>query len=567
MIQILISYFIILYIAVGFGLISKKYIGERGNDLTFQFLIGFFNLLIYTILYSFFGGLNFLYFLSIFFISTFFIIINIGEIRNFLAQEVGYYKRFSFDTKIAFWFTILLSLLYSSSLPSLADNESYYVQTIKWLNEYGLVKGLANLHPFFGQSSGWHLLQAGLNFKFFVSNLNDLNGFLIIIISLFSFKRWETFKRTKNEKDLYISIVLLSFPLLFLFIDSPSPDMPILVIVPLVVYLFIESFEGNNHINLITILSLLAILIKVTVAPILVLLLILLIKEKQIKNYFVPLIFSVISLSCFIAKNIIITGYPLYPLSVGNEFFDLDWKMNGDLQKEYYQLTKMYAWKIFTWEEFEVLDFWDKAKIWINLPRMNGIVNKIIFVEIVIFPFVTSSQKFCKWLYLFFILQFLVFYMTSPQYRFFLPILLSMTLLMMAHLFTKKQIFIKTMMGINLIALLFVGLWGIDFSRFSNNKIMTGKQGFRFSQIFEPCSVTQFVELEYKPYKIGNLKFYSPERDSLFFWQTSDGELPCVNKEMIYYYSEHKKHIPQMRGKEIKEGFLSSKKKEPLHRD
>jgi hypothetical protein len=51
-------------------------------------------------------------------------------------------------------FVLILILAFSlakcAQLPFIIDNESYYIQTIKWLNEYGFVKGLANLHIFLG---------------------------------------------------------------------------------------------------------------------------------------------------------------------------------------------------------------------------------------------------------------------------------------------------------------------------------------------------------------------------------------------------------------------------------
>ena len=64
---------------------------------------------------------------------------------------------------------------------------------------------------------------------------------------------------------------------------------------------------------------------------------------------------------------------------------------------------------------------------------------------------------------------------------------------------------------------------------------------------------------EFIEYEIQNLKYFSPSKDSLFFWQTSNGPLPCVNKDMIEYFSTYYNHIPQMRTKNIKDGFLSSK--------
>lgn len=43
------------------------------------------------------------------------------------------------------------------------DTYSYYLPTIKWLDQYGLVKGIANFDFNLGQHSLWHIIQASFN--------------------------------------------------------------------------------------------------------------------------------------------------------------------------------------------------------------------------------------------------------------------------------------------------------------------------------------------------------------------------------------------------------------------
>ena len=61
-----------------------------------------------------------------------------------LQRALSEIKSFSFPIKILLAFSSFLILAQSATLPFIIDNESYYIQTIKWLNEYGFVKGLAN---------------------------------------------------------------------------------------------------------------------------------------------------------------------------------------------------------------------------------------------------------------------------------------------------------------------------------------------------------------------------------------------------------------------------------------
>ena len=86
---------------------------------------------------------------------------------------------------------------------------------------------------------------------------------------------------------------------------------------------------------------------------------------------------------------------------------------------------------------------------------------------------------------------------------------------------------------------------------------MKEKVAFEMSQIITPKPNTQFDKLEYSKHDLKNLKYYSPTNESLFFWQTSDGPLPCANQKMIEYFSKNFNHIPQLRFNKIEDGFLS----------
>jgi len=561
MILILLSYLFILYISLGIGIIFNKWIRLENYNILFTILVGFFIQLIISTFYAIFFSLDFYFFLINLIVSTLSIAFHFSAVKKIIRNTINSFSKFSISSKFLFLFIIILSLIHSSSLPFLTDNESYYIQTIKWLNNYGLVKGLANLHLFLGQTSGWHILQSGFNFSFITSSFNDLNGFLIIITSYFCLEKWETYKSIGNKNDLFISLIIISLVFLFLFLPSPSPDLPTIIIVPILIYLFIESFQNNssNHINLITVLTILVILIKVTVAPILILLLITLVKTKGFNHWKLPIVLSFIALSSFIIRNIIITGYPLYPLDLGHELINVDWKLNNNLQLIYYQSTSMYGWQMQNWEEFSNLGFIDKFWIWLNLPKINGVLNKLILLSMFLFPFFNYKKKEMLYLYLYFLIQFIVFYTTSPQYRFFLPVLLSISLFIAANLLHRRFQIIKSIFALNLVLLALLGVFGLNLKGVTNNKIMSMKHSLIPSQIVSPRSITQFEDLEFIEYEIQNLKYYSPTKDSLFFWQTSNGPLPCANKDMIEYFSTYYNHIPQMRTENIKDGFFSSK--------
>lgn len=563
MIQILLSYFFILYISLGMGVVFKKWIRLEKYNILFTILIGFFIQLIVSTFYAIFFPLNHLFFLINLILSSLGIVFHFSVVKQIICNTIQSFSNFSVSSKVVFLCIIIISLIHSSSLPFLTDNESYYIQTIKWLNEYGLVKGLANLHLFLGQSSGWHILQSSFNFSFITSNFNDLNGFLILLTSFFCLEKWEAYKSIENKNDLFISLTIIFLIFLFLFIASPSPDLPILLIVPIIIHLFIESFYNNNsdYINLIAVLILFIVLIKVTIAPIIILLFIALLKTKDYNNWKLFIVLSFIALFSFIVRNSIITGYPLYPISLGNEFINIDWKLNNNLQQLYYQMTSMYGWQMNNWEEFSNLSFNDKFWTWLNLPKLNGVVNKLILLLLFLFPLFKYKKKVMNYLFAYFIIQFVIFYSTSPQYRFFLPILFSISLFFSADLLHGKIKTIKFLFVLNLVLLTALGVFGLNLDGIMNNNIMNKKYPLTSSQIISPRAITQFENLEYTKHEIQNLNYFSPSQDSLFFWQTSNGPLPCTNKKMTEYFSKYYNHIPQMRTENLKDGFLSAEPK------
>ena len=543
MIELFLIYIYTLYISVGIGIAFRKIINIKKDNIFFISLMGLFFLLMISTFYAVFFPINIYFYGLCTLFSTIFIKVEYNIFRKIIDSTINSFNAFTKRDKILFLSIVVITLIHSSSPPYIIDNESYYIQTIKWLNNYGLVKGLANLHLFLGQNSGWHLLQSCFNFSFLSSNFNDLNGFIVILLSFFCLEK----KAICNKNFLDISLVLIFLSFLFLFISAPSPDLPLIIIVPIIFYLFIESFNkkpDKNNALLTWCLSLFIILIKVTIAPIIILPIILLFKNFDKKTFMKVVFISLLALSSFIVKNSIISGYPLYPLTIGSDFFNFDWKVPIELQRSF-------------WENNNSNGFIG----WLNEPFPHGVINKIILISILLFSVFIKKKISLKILWIYILIQFSIFYLTSPQYRFFLPILFSIFLIIFTKILTNKYFITEIFILINIVILLFTGIFGINFKQITGNDIIEKKHLFTISQILKPRAITQYEDLKFKKQQLGNLTYYSPEKDSLFFWQTSDGPLPCANKEMIEYFKTYYNIIPQLRKKELKDGFKSKKVK------
>jgi hypothetical protein len=233
-------------------------------------------------------------------------------------------------------------------IPSHYDDGLYYSTTIRWAEEYGVVKGLANLNPRIGFNSSWHTLQALFSFHYIpLGNFNDLNGLLLLIGFSYSLRGLGLLLK----KDYRLSVLLnalLFIPLLafhfgssgdFLlynvnYISSPSADVPVCLLLWLTFTWTIEMDELSPERQqwqgfFIVLAAVFLFTIKPSAAPVL-LLCIYYFAKAMVRRQFMKgscmIIAAMVMAGPWIARNIIVSGYVLFPFS-GLDIFDVDWKL------------------------------------------------------------------------------------------------------------------------------------------------------------------------------------------------------------------------------------------------
>jgi hypothetical protein len=120
-------------------------------------------------------------------------------------------KLFNYKNIVLLVLSAVLFAAYSSGYSNINDDGLYYTQTIMWLREYGFVHGISNLHLSLGLSSSWHVFQAVFSFSN-TTNLNDINGFLMLVFTLFVIE-----KNTNKNINIflyfqYFLVLLISIP-------------------------------------------------------------------------------------------------------------------------------------------------------------------------------------------------------------------------------------------------------------------------------------------------------------------------------------------------------------------
>ncbi len=529
MLEILAVWLFNLIVIVAFGGIIHIFLFKKDSSM-YDFLLfnGLFAymLLIWLIIY--FYGFSLVFQVVIFVLSAVFLVYRPVFIKN-IWQD---FKHFPLSDNILFiTLTIVVSML-SAAFSSLPDNESYYIQTVKWVNKQGFVRGLMNVHPFLGQFSGWHILQAGFNFHYKSLTFNDLNGLFFLI---FIFYWILSYRKNRKKRTYWFFIFPVVSLLTVFFIDSPSPDLPVILLSMIVFDLFIQNFNHFNENSFVEmfLLAFFSFLIKPTAFINLILVLVLWWRyRRQLKNYTLKmLIAGLILLSLWISKNYFVTGYIFYPFDFAGKFFKPVWQYPEILMQYMTHLGKQESMALSLSGHF-FNGFWH----WLRQPGILQVINPLLVLLLILYPVILfgKKQKFSflnpYWLlYLLSLCFFIILLFINPNFRFFLAFLFFLSLSIKAFMWPQLNFRYFNLFG----WFLFVtaGIYLSLHHRFTANNIIMPR----------PVSG---LKVSYKTDRIGNFEYHYPDSDRLF-WQTGDAPLPAVHKRQIAFFRHHFSKIPQ----------------------
>lgn len=560
MIFVFLNWIYILWICLGMGFLFH-FILRSEIKLFYLILTGIFSEMLLIHFYAVWFPINEIFYGINFLLASAGIIIHKKSILTQLKLSISEFKSWKKSIQVLGVILTILVVMQSATKPIIIDNETYYIETIKWLNEFGIVKGLANLHIFFGQMSGWHLLQSGFNFGFISHSLNDLNGFLMLIFMFFSLHHLNRFFQTRITMDLFLGLIPVGNLFFFQFVSAPSPDLPVFLISQIIFYLFYRNYiDYQNDFKILFILVLLLILIKITVAPLLILPAVLLIKHKLFKQEITfSFLIAFTVLSAYFLKNYLVSGYLFYPTEFLGSLLNPDWKTAPELQRFFFKEISEHAISLENSGEIQKLTTFDYFKNWLLEPGLRSIFNKLIIILLLIFPLYIRKNKTLFWLYIYALIQFGILFFTSPQYRFFMPLITGMSLYILAKLLLNSpQKVIPFFMVFSLTCFIPL-LFSINVSNWKNSSFMPDElSAYQIESLIFPAENSMY-EFNYETVSEGNLEYNSPVGQKEFFWITGDGELPCVNKEMIDFFKKWHHIRPQLRTGNVKDGFYAEK--------
>nr|WP_157686742.1 hypothetical protein [Nonlabens sp. Hel1_33_55] len=508
-------------------------------------------------IWSLFSGLDFWFVGLVVLLSSISVFVVQSEIRSRFTDVQKNISGWTFSKWIWSIIVILLVLATGTLSGYVLDNDSYYIQTIKWLDEYGLVYGIANWHLFLAQQSGFHILEAGLNLEFLNLNLNDLGSFLTLVMMLWSLVP------NQDEKTLvqkaFRNFLAIIMPLLLLLGTAPSPDVPVILLSYYIVYKFLFLPHDWKNIFMISLLTALACYFKITMVflGLFPLFMILKLEEHKWKSIVHLFLIGLVFGGLFLVKNSIASGYPLFPLTFIS--WNVDWLVPMEMLQFFTDATMAQAYGV-SFYELNGLNISQRLLLWFNHAGMEGWLNKGLLLVIVacvagaIYHFRKPRLAAVFWVFIFFAVALAI---SSPQARFFLPLAIPAAIALCIYSFKslRKYSLVIARVGIISSALLLV-LPSI-ISSTTDNQRMKNVPKFELANLLVPAQKSRYNSAFAKA-RINNINYYNPTGDD-FFYGSFDVPLPAAQSEYLEYFQTNYFASPEYRGDSPASGFRAVK--------
>lgn len=249
------------------------------------------------------------------------------------------YRGCSLPKKILIPVLFIVWCYFTSRGYQVPDASLYHAQSIRWIEEYGVVKGLGNLNSRFAYNSSVFAVSALYSMVFLgTQSLHAVNGLIAFILSFETLELGKCFRRKKMLISDYARVaVLYYFSLVWDEVVAPSSDYAVMFVIFFIVIkwlVLLEDPQTKDNIapySLLCVLSVYALTLKLSAGLILILLIkpaYELLKEKRWKQILLYLAMGLLTAVPWMTRNVIISGWLFYPFPA-LDLFDVDWKMTN----------------------------------------------------------------------------------------------------------------------------------------------------------------------------------------------------------------------------------------------
>ena len=246
---------------------------------------------------------------------------------------------------LAFVILFILAVFYTTEGNFFSDSGYYHEQSIRWIEEFGCVKGSVHILKRLAYNSCYFVQCALFSMReLWGQSLHCLGGFYAIFLmgyGIFGFNR--------NIKLNVLRVAPIIYFLLFCSeITSPASDFPLVFIVIYVAIRWLELFDEDKKMTeaqngqplnnsyapyaLLSIFVVFIISIKLTVGCLVAIVLypaVEMIKEKKVKEIIASIVAGIVIILPYFIRNYIICGWLIYPFTA-IDLFNPKWKIAAD---------------------------------------------------------------------------------------------------------------------------------------------------------------------------------------------------------------------------------------------
>lgn len=219
------------------------------------------------------------------------------------------------------------------------DSDLYHGQSIRWIEEYGIVPGLGNLHERFAYNSSFFAVSALYSLKFvFGHSMHAMSGFFALLLSITALDITKSWQRKRFLLGDFARVGAIYYlTTITEEVVAPASDYSIMCVLFFIVIKWLDALAEEKQdvapYALLCVVGVYALTLKLTAGLILLLLIkpaYWLIKEKRVKEIFVYLGMGLVVAIPWFARTVIISGWLLYPFPA-LDLFNFDWEMNASL--------------------------------------------------------------------------------------------------------------------------------------------------------------------------------------------------------------------------------------------
>ena len=228
-----------------------------------------------------------------------------------------------------FLFISFFQSLYSPSLHY--DSGLYHVPAIKWAAEYKTIRGLANLNAFLGYNFNIFSLEAAF-YNLFQYPIYPINFVATCFFSAWIIERI-TYATRLNQYLLCATYLLILYYLVVAFwphISTPSTDILVFIVSSIIILSATDLKTNKETAFPIIILSVYVVTLKISAIPVLLIGLYVFFSKylwERRKQALICFLISSLIIIPWMAKNVLLTGWILFPLPE-IDLFSFDWKLS-----------------------------------------------------------------------------------------------------------------------------------------------------------------------------------------------------------------------------------------------